>query len=310
MLPRLSHDFQKMNLFLLHLHARRCARFHCDKHVVKMIVETAQILSTTHWRFGGTGPYKSTHVHHPTVLWVGESLVNYRWACNFGLELAREYTHRYGRIHATEKVLVWLRDHEPKGLGVPDSAEDAGFGVGSTLLPLCMPDEYRKRLSSTASETPCRDVVFAYRLFYVQDKARFCRWTKRSVPSWYVLGRAVLEQQPPGATASEVCRFFAQQHVVVDFRIDTRVSNQLERVLEKHLLDEIDEDAFREEEDAPEETISPPEKAIPPPKVSRVQTPRPEPSMKKKKVAALKTVPRKPPNATRPPLLPRRRKIQ
>jgi len=139
-----------------------------------MVTETAQILSTVHWRLGGKGPYKPTHYKHPVVLWAGESIENYRWACKFGLELAREYTHRYGRTHAVEKTLDWLEKNEPKDLE----------NVPPTEFRLCMPIEYKQ-------DAP--DPVTAYRRLYVEVKARFCRWTKRAIPQWYLLGRKCFE---------------------------------------------------------------------------------------------------------------------
>lgn len=59
-----------MNIFYLSRDPVLCAEMHCDKHVVKMILETAQLLSTAHWELGSTAPYKPTHKNHPLALQV------------------------------------------------------------------------------------------------------------------------------------------------------------------------------------------------------------------------------------------------
>jgi hypothetical protein len=181
-----------MNLFLLHINARQSARYHCDKHVVKMVIETAQILCTVHWIYGGTAPYKATHRKHPMVLWAGESLANYKWTLDFGMELAKEYSHRYGRTHATEKTLLWLKDNEPAGIDLL---------AAKSQIPLCMPELYRLDT----------DPVLAHRMFYVYDKAKFCRWTKRAVPTWFAIGQQVL--QSPTATVKDVQEALAQNWI-------------------------------------------------------------------------------------------------
>lgn len=146
-----------MNIFVLDYDPVQAARAQCDKHVVKMIVETAQMLCTV-----GIGPYKRTHVNHPCTVWAGHSLSNFNWLKIHGLELCKEYTFRYGREHKTEQV---IRSVLP-GENMVD--------VGLSRFALAMPDEYK-----------CEDVVRSYRAYY-HSKSSFARWTKRKVPSWWM----------------------------------------------------------------------------------------------------------------------------
>ena len=91
-----------MNIFFLSLDPAEAARLHCDKHVVKMILESCQLLYCAHWMCGTIMPsnaYKKTHPNHPCAKWVRESQANYRWLCRLGLELCGEYTFRYGKHH-------------------------------------------------------------------------------------------------------------------------------------------------------------------------------------------------------------------
>ena len=65
-----------MNIFILDLNTERCARYHCDQNVVKMILESTQIVCTVLNQKGFATPYKPTHTKHPCVLWAGESYDN------------------------------------------------------------------------------------------------------------------------------------------------------------------------------------------------------------------------------------------
>jgi hypothetical protein len=155
-----------MNIFFLSLDPAEAARLHCDKHVVKMIVETAQLLYTAHWVYESPlpdGAYRKTHPNHPSSRWIRESLFNYTWLCRLGMALCSEYTHRYGKIHKTQSHLEWLSTHSPIGL----------VDVGWTLPRLAMPDEFKDK-----------DPVFAYRKYYVGAKSRLLVYTKRLSPSF------------------------------------------------------------------------------------------------------------------------------
>ena len=83
-----------MNIFYLDSSPRTCARYHCDKHVVKMIVETAQLLCGAHWATGGKAQYLAMGLNHPCGIWTRKSLSNYKWLCELGVNLCLEYTRR------------------------------------------------------------------------------------------------------------------------------------------------------------------------------------------------------------------------
>ena len=102
-----------MNIFYLDNDPKVCAQYHVDKHVVKMILETAQLLSTTHWMSGSEGPYRQTHKNHPSAVWARSNKSNYIWLCELGMELCKEYTHRYGKTHKTQQHLEWLSNNIP-----------------------------------------------------------------------------------------------------------------------------------------------------------------------------------------------------
>lgn len=174
-----------MNIFFLSNDARECAMYHCNKHVVKMILEYAQILCTTHrvmdgtlvcngnrksWTFNDDRErifYKSTHVNHPSVKWARETTHNYNWLYALFSNLCCEYQHRYHKIHASWKKLNTHLKCPPTNL-----SSHAPF----TVPPLAMPDNCKIPDSAVCS----------YRNYYNLEKASFCKWTNRPVPNWFI----------------------------------------------------------------------------------------------------------------------------
>ena len=175
-----------MNIFYLDKDPIIAAQMQCDKHVVKMIVETAQLLSTAHrvldgeeyidassgrrirrWRLPLSSLekviYKATHVHHPSAVWARTSRQNYIWLYKHLIGLCREYTLRYGKTHLTHSKLKKLLRN------VPHNAPD----YGKTRMPQAMPD-YCKRSSS----------VEAYRTYYKNEKYKLLQYTNREPPVW------------------------------------------------------------------------------------------------------------------------------
>jgi hypothetical protein len=152
-----------MNIFVLDRDIKRCARFHCDQHVSKMILESAQMMCTALNKKGFVTPYKSTHSQHPCVLWVEESYSNFLWLKELAMELNREFRYRYDRQrdHASIEVIA-----EVSTLAFEDR--------GLTEFAQAMPEQYRFR----------NNPVRAYRAFYRNEKSRFATWTKRPVPRW------------------------------------------------------------------------------------------------------------------------------
>jgi hypothetical protein len=149
----------KMNIFYLDRDIGRAVRYHCDRHVVKMPLETAQILCTALRRHGIDAPYRPTHPKHPSVLWAGDSLAHWRWLRRFGKALCREYSHRYGRRHASEDVIDGLPEAPP----IPDR--------GWRDPPQAMPEACKRA-----------DAVAGYRAFYRAEKAAFAKWSNRRGP--------------------------------------------------------------------------------------------------------------------------------
>ncbi len=153
-----------MNIFVLDNDITQCARYHCDKHVSKMILESVQMLCTALNKKGFTTPYRSTHGKHPCVLWVEASYDNFDWLRQLALALNDEYRFRYERQrdHASIKVLRAIENMPFESRGLTEFAQ-------------AMPDQYKVE----------GDAISAYRAFYLGDKAPFARWTRRSAPPWW-----------------------------------------------------------------------------------------------------------------------------
>ena len=155
-----------MNVFVLDQDPRVCARYHNDKHVVKMILETAQLLCGVHHVTESNldVPYGLSHKNHPCSIWARKCLENYIWLCELGMELSTEYTHRYGRRHKSQDIIEWCL------INLPNLPE---FGR-ITEQPKAMPDECKTD-----------DVVESYRRYYIMEKRGFCNWKNREIPNWY-----------------------------------------------------------------------------------------------------------------------------
>ena len=151
-----------MNIFYLHKEPKECAQYHVDKHVVKMILETAQLLCTAHWLNGSEAPYRATHKNHPSAIWTRRNKSNYKWLCKLGMELCKEYTYRYGKTHKTQKHLEWLTHNIPN---IPEGK--------FTPPTLAMPDVFR-----------CADTLHAYRKYYMYGKKHLHNWKKREQPKF------------------------------------------------------------------------------------------------------------------------------
>lgn len=136
-----------MNIFLLDNDPRVAAAYHCDKHVVKMILESAQLLCAAH-HLNNTNaeiPYKLTHAAHPCTKWVAASLNNYLFTLELAKGLLLEYTKRYGKAHKCAEVIQWAEIIQPRFItDMPTRPAQA------------MPDEYKHP-----------DPVVAYRRYYL-----------------------------------------------------------------------------------------------------------------------------------------------
>jgi hypothetical protein len=204
-----------MNIFVLHPDPFVAAEMHCDKHVVKMIVEYAQLLSTAHRLLDGMPVaaelngktkhflllpgetigtkttfvehvdeeacevmtfetqrlvienavcYNATHANHPSAVWARQNGSNYLWLLHLFTGCLMEYTHRYGKTHASSKLLQFFA-HPPKNMVYGEQ----------TPFPQAMPPEY---------QVP-NDPIAAYQAFYVGSKSRFAKWTNRAIPEFF-----------------------------------------------------------------------------------------------------------------------------
>lgn len=155
-----------MNIFYLDRDPSEAARLQCDRHVVKMILETAQLLSTAHHELDGESPaYKPTHKNHPSAVWVRSSSLAYNWTWRHLRALGREYEKRYGKVHKT------IAEHL-ESLRLAPNAMCGGSDAPWSPPPQCMPDEYKRD-----------DTVLAYQLYY---NSKADDWDARGMTmKWY-----------------------------------------------------------------------------------------------------------------------------
>ena len=189
-----------MNLFVLDKDPVIAAQLQCDKHVVKMIVESAQMLCTTHRMLDGNMKieeryvegslparyrkikrwthtdkeldsllYKAVHMNHPCTKWTMLSACNYEWHYRHFIALCDEYQYRYNRQHSTDALLRSKLKQHPRN--IPKQ--------GLTLFPLAM-----------KSNPECMfpdDPVKSYKLYYQTKQSRFkMTWKDRAIPEWFV----------------------------------------------------------------------------------------------------------------------------
>lgn len=153
-----------MNIFILDYDPAAAAQYHCDKHVIKMILESAQMLCTACNLDGQSTPYKTTHKNHPCNVWVRESLTNWLWLRQLAFWLNEEYRIRYHKKvnHKSWNVINSLYDPN-----IPDK--------GLTDFVKAMPEQYRNNGS----------VVNCYRSYYLGEKSNIAKWSNRSAPFWW-----------------------------------------------------------------------------------------------------------------------------
>lgn len=167
-----------MNIFFLHYLPKICAEMHVNKHVVKMILESVQLLCSAHHLHpidGYSPPYKLTHKNHPCAKWVRESRANYIWLIELTQNLCKEYTYRYGKVHKCERE-GYVSDLSNNIPDIPD--------IEFTLPAQAMPNEYKVE----------DDPVQAYRNYYLGDKERMLDWKNRKPPMWVLEAYDVVEE--------------------------------------------------------------------------------------------------------------------
>lgn len=180
-----------MNIFYVHSDPKTCAQQHVDKHCVKMILEYAQLLSTAHRFLDGTLSvgtsatgrkktsytlpdhrdavlYSATHINHPSAKWARHGEQNYRWLFNLWCELLTEYTYRYGKQHASTRLMSALA-RPPKNIKM-----DEPFSAPWRA----MPDEYKFDRSEPDY------TVKSYRAYILGAKSQMLKWKNRETPDW------------------------------------------------------------------------------------------------------------------------------
>ena len=177
-----------MNIFYLHEDPVQNAKWHIDKHIVKMPIEYAQLMSTAHrildghmyigrtangrrikrWKLQDERDdilYKASHVNHPSAVWVRESIENYFQMYKIYMATLAEFTHRYGKVHGASKPSMYLM-RAP--LNIPL--------VKGTQIPQAMPDYCKVE----------GDPITAYRNYYINEKKRFATWKNKEIPEWFM----------------------------------------------------------------------------------------------------------------------------
>jgi len=172
-----------MNIFVLDENPVVAAQMMCDKHIPKMIVESAQMMASALRRHGATDevmplnqagrPYKGGYHRHPCTVWTGETVVNYLWLYHHAYGLCVEYRKRFNRKHACEDKIILMV--EPRAL---------------TLLPLGGQTPYARAFNKEQYpqlyDEEAYTTVAAYRAYYLLDKARFAEWNKGTpAPNWW-----------------------------------------------------------------------------------------------------------------------------
>lgn len=187
-------SISQMNIFVLDENPMIAANYHCDKHVNKMILETAQMLCSNYYTLNSihskkeiefnedrldiifdrfprkntdntTQPYGIGFYNHPCTKWLGKSSKNFEWGLQLGLSLTVEYTERYSKIHSVKKIFDWI-----ESTYINLQFESNTF----TEFALAMPDIYK-----------VNSVVESYRNYYCYEKS-FAKWKLGNIPYWYI----------------------------------------------------------------------------------------------------------------------------
>lgn len=169
-----------MNIFYLSADPKLCAQAHCDRHVVKMILESHQLLSAAWYLnpdligaieiYGKVLPSevltRPAFLSHPCSKWAAASSGNYYWLHSLAVALLEEYAYRFDRSHASSKKIHLLED-------IPFAVFEKEFSPP----PRCMPAYIRDAVS---------DPVTAYRMYYLLEKRHLAEWTRRPEPQWWL----------------------------------------------------------------------------------------------------------------------------
>lgn len=160
-----------MNIFTTSECPDQSAKWLCDKHVVKMPLESCQLLCTTYHTQNIEAPYKKCYVSHPSSIWTRSSYDNFQWLIAHAHAIFDEYTARYGKIHKSQSVLTWCEDNIDK-LSF-DSYDLTPFAIAISKDSIC------RTLPDFDEKNPTQ----SYRYYIIHDKKHLHTW-KRNRPSW------------------------------------------------------------------------------------------------------------------------------
>ena len=151
-----------MNIFYLDKCPNKAAKLQYNKHVVKMILESAQMLCTAHHVYGNPDdvPYKQAHLNHPSTIWTRENSLHYDWLYEHMLALGNEYNKRYNKNHLSIIKCLDPLANQPENIPHEEFEQP----------PQCMPDEYKDKCS-----------VQAYWNYYIGEKHTIANQNKETV---------------------------------------------------------------------------------------------------------------------------------
>lgn len=183
-----------MNIFILHEDPKEAAIMHCERHILKMIIEHTQMLAASYYHTigisrkkeiaenqekvsqlfkgfprkdedGNDKPYAITHVNHPCTVWTRESLTNFNWLLDCTKYMCEEFTYRYGGKHSVEFIIDWMYENPP-------NLKD----IGLTEFAQAMPDVYK---SDSATEAYRK--YYAYKTTYMKVNWKL----EERIPNWW-----------------------------------------------------------------------------------------------------------------------------
>lgn len=183
-----------MNIFILHEDPKIAAQQHCERHVLKMIIEHTQMMAAAYYHTlgisrkkeileneekvhnlfrgfprkdenGKENPYKISHVNHPCTVWTRESLTNFYWLLDCTKAMCEEFTYRYSGKHSVEAIIDWMYENPPK-------LED----IGLTPFAQAMPDFYKGNNAIEAYHK-----YYAFKTTYMKVNWKL----EERIPSWW-----------------------------------------------------------------------------------------------------------------------------
>jgi len=171
-----------VNIFFLDFNQKKCAQYHCNKHVNKMIVEHLQMMSIALAHYGyppankkDGSPYSTkAYRNHPCTLWVKESSANFLWLWVLTRNLCIEFHNRYGKFHAGQDSLIeMVKNNTLNKLADEDIYPHLGYTMPAQAMPA-----YCKIPGNP---------VLAYRNYYNLEKWEFASWDRspNGAPHWW-----------------------------------------------------------------------------------------------------------------------------